>query len=326
MALHFLARAFVPAARRIRAPKTLAASLAIAFAAGGGVGCANLFLQPNRVRYPFVNADGLAIEEFSFPSLDGARLQAMYLPAIENQRRRPDLVRAKADRPRALVVQFHGNAENMTSHFRLVLWLPFYGVDLLAFDYRGYGASEGFPHLRGANLDARAALRLADRMAQERGLPLIAFGQSLGGALLLRALEDEPPPPSLRMVAIESSFGNYREIAREKMQGSWLTWPLQWLAYPLVSDRWSPLKEEGGRRRAERLPKVPYVLVYSAIDPIVPIRHGVELFAALPEPKEFWEHPEPGHVNGMFVQGGALRARFLAAMDKAIAKGVKPAK
>lgn len=294
-----------------------AAATAVALACGA---CTNLFLQPSRALYPFARADGLAVEELSFESLDGTRLQGLRFDAVENQKRRPDLARAKATRAKALVVQFHGNAENMTSHFRFLLWLPFHGVDLLTFDYRGYGASGGFPSVRGANLDARAALRWADRLAREKGLPLIAYGQSLGGALLLRALQDDPAPASLRMVAIESSFGGYRSIAREKLAGTWLTWPFQWLAYPLVSDRWSPLGEDAdGRPRMARLPKVPVVLIYSYIDPIVPVRHGVDLFSALSEPKEFWEHPEPGHVNGMFAQGGALRARFMSTMEKAIA-------
>ena len=261
--------------------------------------CTFLFLQPDRTLYPMAAQGGRAPQAIAFKSLDGVKLTAWIFRA--------------SGPAKALVVQFHGNAQNMTSHFQLLAWLTDQGFDLLIFDYRGYGQSEGQATVHGAYLDSRAALGLAQKMARDRGLPLVVYGQSLGGSLLLKALEDEAPIPELRLIAVESSFNGYREIAREKLALFWLTWPLQWLAYPLISDSESP-----GGPGLRRLPHVPIILIYSARDPVVPLHHGVELFSEMNEPKEFWEHPEPGHVNGMFVQGGALRARFLAALNRAL--------
>ena len=279
--------------------------------AGAGLaGCTNLFLQPNRVEYPFATALRYSREEVRIPTERGESLRAWLFGAVANQAARPDLVRAPTSKAKGLIVQFHGNAENMTAHFRFLEWAPFEGYDLLAFDYRGYGGSPGVANVADANADARAAIRFAVDLARERGEPLIFYGQSLGGALMLRALEDSPPPQNLVLIVVESAFRSYREIAREKLDLSWLTRPFAWLAYPLVSDRWSP----GGAGMKTLPPNVPIIFIYSSDDPIVPINHGVELFAETREPKEFWEHAQPGHVNGMFAEGGRLRRKLLKEM------------
>ena len=282
----------------------------------GLTSCTGLFLQPTRERYRIVESDRLVYSEMKFASSDGTQLNAWYFPAVANQKARPEYILEAVEKPKGLVVQYHGNAQNIGTHYRGVVFFNFAGYDLLTFDYRGYGESEGAASVKGAYLDARAMLRIAEKQAQERQLPLILYGQSLGGSLLLRALEDEPPPAGLRLVVIESSFFSYKMIAREKLADFWLTWPLQWMSYLLVTDRYAP-----GGEQLERLPKeIPIVLLYSQFDPVVPIQHGEKFAAAIRQPREFWRHPFPGHINGMFVNDGRYRKDLLALMETAIAR------
>lgn len=56
----------------------------------------------------------------------------------------------------ATVLFLHGNAENISTHFRSIAWMPAEGFNVLALDYRGYGASAGTPSLEGMQLDIDA--------------------------------------------------------------------------------------------------------------------------------------------------------------------------
>lgn len=269
-------------------------------------GCTSLFFQPSKVRYPLLEQDGFKVEESAVQSFDGTPLAQWYFPALDNAAKFPHEVVEKFSQPKALIVQFHGNAENMTTHYRFLSWLLFYGYDLLAFDYRGYGQSGGEKGVAGIYGDVKVMIRHAQKLAEEKNLPLIFVGQSLGGSLLLKALQEEQAK-NLKLVVIESSFYGYQKIAREKLSSVWITWPFQWLSYLLISDKYSP-----GGKDLSKIQKVPKVLLYSESDPIVPIHHGELLFNELTHPKFFWRHPNPGHVNGFFVERGKYRVELLA--------------
>ena len=62
-----------------------------------------------------------------------------------------------AEFPKAILIQFHGNAENITSHAPYVAWLAEHGISVLCFDYSGYGKSTGKPSIAQVRLDCDAA-------------------------------------------------------------------------------------------------------------------------------------------------------------------------
>ena len=76
----------------------------------------------------------------------------------------------------------HGNAGNIDSRRVLLLALAARGLGVPAYDYRGYGRSEGSPSEQGVYLDATAAFD--DLVARGTDPAIIAcFGESLGGAV-----------------------------------------------------------------------------------------------------------------------------------------------
>src|ERR1044072_7983864 len=87
-------------------------------------GCVQqLFYYPDGFVYDRPSRAGLAYEEVTFRSADGTRLSGWFMPAVGEAR--------------ATVVHFHGNARNISAHWRLVGWLPRRGFNVLVFDYRG---------------------------------------------------------------------------------------------------------------------------------------------------------------------------------------------
>ena len=281
-------------------------------------GCTTVFFQPSKTRYPYLELDKLSAEPVTLISRDQTKISAWRIRSTLARRNHPEIKTAiglKPEEARGLSLQFHGNAENMTSHYRFQMWLLFEGWDVLTFDYRGYGQSEGHPkNLDGVREDGIAAIHWAGELAEKENKPLVIFAQSLGGSLALSALKElssldesaSPPKNSvdrLKLLVIDSAFYSFTSIAREKLSGVWFLWPFQWLGWLLVSNdlsaaqalKFDPAKGPG-------LFTTPALFLHSENDPIVSNQQGERLFELYPGPKERWTTKEPGHVNTLFSE------------------------
>ena len=137
----------------------------------GLAGCTGVVFQPMRELILTPDEIGLAYREISFTAADGVCLHGWFLPA-------------KAPR-RGSILFLHGNAQNISTHIASVAWLPADGFDVLLFDYRGYGRSEGSPSLPGLHLDFAAALEALFAHPKIDPDRVVVFGQSLGAALAI---------------------------------------------------------------------------------------------------------------------------------------------
>src|SRR5512143_669211 len=122
------------------------------------------------------------VEERTITTDDGVRLHAWYAPAPAQS--------SGADQAPVLVWS-HGNGGNIANRVDVILALRARGVSVLAYDYRGYGRSQGRPSETGVYCDARAAYD-SERL---RGTPpgrIVCFGESLGSAVTLRLATERP--------------------------------------------------------------------------------------------------------------------------------------
>ena len=159
----------------------------------------------------------------------------------------------------------HGNAGNIDSRRALLLALAARGLGVLAYDYRGYGRSEGSPSERGVYLDATAAFD--DLVARGTDPATIAcFGESLGGAVSIEVATRR----RCGAVIVVSTFTRLADVARRHYG------PLGWLA----GDRFDSLA------RLSRV-SAPVLVAHGDRDEIIPFELGERLFAAAPEPKRF---------------------------------------
>lgn len=197
---------------------------------------------------------------------------------------------------RGVVLHFHGNAENMTTHFMFSSWMAERGFTVVTFDYRGYGKSTGTAE-RGGMI--RDGLAMVDALGKRyRSLPLIVFAQSIGGAVAVPVVAQTSARVSALIV--ESSFASYRRLARQKLGAIWLTWLFQYPLSLLVTDDLSP---EGFAPTV----KVPTLFVHGTADPVVPMKFGYDLFEKIGSTdKEFWEVPEAAHTPAF----GGGKSRF----------------
>lgn len=77
----------------------------------------------------------------------------------------------------ATLVFFHGNGETVGDYDELASRFTALGLEVVFFDYRGYGQSTGVPTLRSLYADAVKCIATVER---ER--PVLLFGRSLGAA------------------------------------------------------------------------------------------------------------------------------------------------
>ncbi len=261
----------------------------LALLALGLAGCTGLVFQPMRELVLTPDEIGLAYREVEFTTADGVRLDGWFLPARG---------------PRHGSVLFlHGNAENISTHIASVAWMPGAGYDVLLFDYRGYGASAGEPTLNGLQLDVQAALRTLLAMPEADPERIVVFGQSLGAALAITALAGSPDRSQVQALVVEGAFTSLRALAREKLAGFWLTWPLQWPLGLTVDDRYRPIDSIG------KLAPLPILIIQGEADQVVPSHHGIALFEAASAPKQLWLLPGTGHIQAFTLIENRRRLR-----------------
>jgi pimeloyl-ACP methyl ester carboxylesterase len=168
------------------------------------------------------------------------------------------------------VLFLHGNAENISTHFANVYWLPEHGYQVLLFDYAGYGESQGTPSVDGIHNDVARMIRYVVADTRTKNTPLFLMGQSLGGTMALYTASLPEFQYTFKAVTADAPFSSYRRIAREKLGLLWLTYLLQWPLGFLVYDGYSP---------DHNVPEiqVPVLLIHGLDDQTVPPHHSKRL-------------------------------------------------
>jgi len=260
-------------------------------------GCANsAFYYPTRTIYETPDKHGIEYETVSFASRDGTRLSGWFLPA------RNTSGATDARGARGTVIHFHGNAQNMTSHWRYVGWLPARGFNVLVFDYRGYGASGGTPTQRGLFEDSQAALDYARSRPDVDATRLLVFGQSLGGNNAIAAV-GAGNRAGVRAVAEESTFFSYSFIANEKISSGGL----------LVGNEYS-----AGKYVAALSP-IPLLMIHGTADQVVSYKNAERLFEAAREPKQLITIEGGGHTDALSeIRGNTYRDALVRFFEEAL--------
>jgi len=242
-------------------------------------GCSGMLFQPYEqlVRTP---ADvGIEYIDVNLQAEDGTALHGWWLKA--------------QGEAKGSVYFLHGNAENISTHLASVYWLPAAGYQVLLLDYRGFGQSQGTPHLPVVFLDIEAGFRWLLEQPVASDKPIFLFGQSLGAAMgSYLAATDADMQRDLDGVVLESSFTRYGTITKDVASRHWLTWAFQWPA------AWSMPREYDPLDHIDAISPRPLLLIHGTQDQVIPFSQAEELLAAAQQPKSLLRYDGP-HIGAM---------------------------
>ena len=115
----------------------------------------------------------------------------------------------RSENPIASALYCHGNTGNLSNTAHVMPYLLDAGINVLLFDYRGFGRSTGSPSLSGIIDDGVTAARLHEQL-RPKDLPSILYGYSLGGAIAAQVIGRHP----FDGLILQSTFTNLPDIAR----------------------------------------------------------------------------------------------------------------
>lgn len=211
------------------------------------------------------NPPKLKFENVYFSGADGIKLHGWYVPH---------------PKPRAQVLYCHGNGEHVALLAnRLKTLNERIGVSVFAWDYRGYGHSEGKSHETNVIPDARAAhLWLAQRLEREPD-DILLMGRSLGGAVAVAVAAKYP----VRGLVLDRTFSRLTDAAAHNFP---------WLPVRLI------MRNNFSSIETIRDYHGPLLQTHGTADEVVPFAQGRQLFDAAPSSqKRFIEVPDGNH-NG----------------------------
>ncbi len=185
------------------------------------------------------------------------------------------------------LLYIHGNAEDLGDIHPLLDRLHGWGFSVFAYDYRGYGTSDGNPSERNAYQDADAAYSYLTQQLKIPPEKIIVYGRSVGGGSAVELASRHP----VGGLILESTFTSAFRVV---------------VPFPILPfDKFSNL---------DKLRKVhcPVLVMHGQADQTIPFQHGQRLYDAAPEPKMSLWIAEAGHNDFALVSGERYQQTLVA--------------
>jgi pimeloyl-ACP methyl ester carboxylesterase len=192
---------------------------------------------------------------------------------------------------RGSVVYLHGVADNRSSAVGVIDWLTPRGFDVLAYDSRAHGQSDGSVCTYGF-YEKRDLTHVIDSLAPG---PVLLMGNSLGGA-----------------VAIQGAVGNQRVVgviaaeAFSDLRTTAIARASRFLPRPVIARAFRVAEEQGhfdvdavSPAVAAASLRIPVLLIHGANDVDTRPEHSRRIFAALKGPKQLLLVPGAGHNQSL---------------------------
>ena len=176
------------------------------------------------------------------------------------------------------ILYVHGNAEDLGDIQPVLQKLQNIGFSVFAYDYRGYGTSQGTPTERNAYRDIETAYNYLTQQLRVPSQRIIAYGRSVGGGSAVDLASRKP----VAGLIMESAFTTAFRVI---------------VPIPIL-----PFDKFRNIDKIKKL-KCPVLVMHGKADDTIPFQHGQQLFAAAKEPKLSLWVDEAGHNDVMWVAG-----------------------
>ena len=172
------------------------------------------------------------------------------------------------------ILYSHGNSEDLGDIKQILEKLHAWGFSVFAFDYRGYGTSQGKPTESHAYEDINSAYNYLTQNLKIPPKKIIVLGRSVGGGSAVNLAMQKP----VAGLIIESSFISAFQV--------------------IVPFRILPFDKFPNLGNIKKV-KCPILVIHGKADNIIPFTHGEKLFNAATSPKLYLWVEEANH-NDLF--------------------------
>jgi fermentation-respiration switch protein FrsA (DUF1100 family) len=185
------------------------------------------------------------VQTFVIPCRGGA-IAAAYLPNPE---------------ARFTLLYSHGNGEDLGDDLPMLEEYRRAGFAVFAYDYNGYGQSEGRPTEAGVYRNSEAAFDFLTGALHVPASRIISFGHSLGAAAAIHLAGARPVAALIAQAPFISAF---RVITHVQI--------VPW--------------DKFNNARAIRQVHCPVLIAHGRLDEVIPFRHGERIFELANQPKQ----------------------------------------
>ena len=224
-----------------------------------------------------IRRSGIAFDDVMIPSFDGTKLYGWWMAA---SKRAPT------------IVALHGVKKNRTDVLRAALVLRRAGFNVLVFDGRAHGDSEGhfvtYGYYERRDVETAIEWLIAEKGIARKRVGLA--GESMGAAIALQVAAHNP---WIGAVWADSPFASLRRVAEEFMRrvtrlpGAVLS-PVLWTTIRVANYRGKfDIETVNPLELATRI-KCPVSLVHGTKDQLIATAHSEQIYEALGGEKEIW--------------------------------------
>jgi pimeloyl-ACP methyl ester carboxylesterase len=194
------------------------------------------------------------------------------------------------EKPRGALVFFYGNMDRLVKAIEKLCWLASsYRLNILAYDYPGFGFSEGTPTV--ANT-LEFSLLVYDSMRERwsnKAQPIIVFGHSLGAEFASWVGAKRPDVA----VILEAPFLSVQAYVDHSFSSEmFYPWYVRWFVSPQIEEELNAAKQP-----IDLVPLIqgPLLIIHSKDDPITPLSFAEKLYTAANSPQNILCVSETGH-------------------------------
>lgn len=225
-------------------------------------------------------------EEVDFRSAeDSIKLSGWFFPA--------------AEQPAPAVIMCHGIWTGRRECLPLALRFQSAGYNVLTFDFRAHGLSEGRFTSVGhrETYDVLGAVEYVKNRPEVDPARMAVIGFSMGAAASIQAAAR---CPDIAALVADSAYASFVDAAKYSFRLVTRVphFPLAPMAMRWA--RWIVNVDANQLRPIDVIGQIsprPILVTHGELDEIVPVRHAHALFKAAGEPKELWIDPEAHHVG-----------------------------
>lgn len=249
---------------------------------------------------PTPAALGMSYSNVSFKTSDGLTLRGWWIPGGTHK----------------TIVMIHGLSNNREEPLLKAGYLHQAGYNLLVFDLRGHGQSDG----SGTTMGYREPEDVRAAVAEARSLdpgPIALFGYSLGASI---AVEEGAVNPNVSAVVEDSGFSSVGDVFLARFTQITRLPDLPFAAATVAFgtlDLGTSLWNVRPVALAAQLHK-PLLAIVGGQDTVVPPAEGLAIFNAAPGPKQLLDVPAAGHVQAYNTANGVYEQTVLAFLARSL--------